>query len=496
MTWAQRGSALIHRTLPDTRVSKRPGHATEHLRRPPTGGTSPDAGRAAARTRRRPAGPPSLAVVCRGATPHGDRRGPVRRARQRVPHGAGLAAGDPGPGAGHARAASPTLPRDGAAPHAAAVAAGPAPAPPRASGWGRTRGRGATLALTLDAKRGRTVAAATLRRGAHELDWVGKRATLAAQDDAPPRVERLAHSRVGSEQWRRGEAMGFADELAIQWVPTVGYAWTPTGTQVAVMTPGTKAKHALAGALELASGTLPHGGGPHHTHGRFRDLRQTLAAAYPTAPSQRIAVVVATDRIQQAKAVEAWLANHPRVPLLCWPTSCPRANPIERALGDGHDRCPRHHPRQRVRERVADVEGHLDLHGPWPSTLSDRSCEPAVTATIEKSAAEERAMAAACVYPSPVERFRCGANSLNHGTPNQDNSPTMTAVYHEHYAYDPVGNMVSMAHRTNGFTWTRHFGVGGLTPDKWGDEWLSHLGTDDWANPPSAWSRDLLCKRG
>ena len=79
---------------------------------------------------------------------------------------------------------------------------------------------------------------------------------------------------------------------------------------------------------------------------------------------------------------------------------------------------------------------------------------------------------------------RCGVNSPNHGTPNQDNAPNLTAVYHEDYAYDPVGNMTSMAHRTNGFAWTRHFGMGGLTPDQWRNEWPSHLGTDEWPNPP------------
>jgi transposase len=39
----------------------------------------------------------------------------------------------------------------------------------------------------------------------------------------------------------------------------------------------------------------------------------------------------------KAKAVELWLADHPRFTLLFLPTYCPRANPIERAFGDVHD---------------------------------------------------------------------------------------------------------------------------------------------------------------
>jgi transposase len=45
-------------------------------------------------------------------------------------------------------------------------------APPRAFGWCRTRWSCATLALTLEAKRGLTVSAETMRRWVHEVGWV------------------------------------------------------------------------------------------------------------------------------------------------------------------------------------------------------------------------------------------------------------------------------------------------------------------------------------
>ncbi len=48
-------------------------------------------------------------------------------------------------------------------------------ATPRAYGWGRTRWSCATLALTLQAKRGITVSAETMRRWLHEFGWVWKR---------------------------------------------------------------------------------------------------------------------------------------------------------------------------------------------------------------------------------------------------------------------------------------------------------------------------------
>ena len=101
-------------------------------------------------------------------------------------------------------------------------------------------------------------------------------------------------------------------------------------------------------------------------------------------------MVVDNYKIHKAKAVEQWLAAHPRVTLLFLPTYCPRANPIERAFGDVHDCCTRNHQRKRLPDLVADVEDHLHLNGPWQYKLSDLYYEPAVTAAVEKIAAEEQ----------------------------------------------------------------------------------------------------------
>ena len=132
------------------------------------------------------------------------------------------------------------------------------------------------LATTRQAKRGIGGSTETLRRWLHEVDGVGKRAQLVAQDDDPHRVERLARSRLVDAPWRRWEALVLADDLDSQLRPQVGDAWRPKGTHMAVMTPGTKAQHDLAGALEVATGTLFHGCGPRQTHARCRDLLPVL----------------------------------------------------------------------------------------------------------------------------------------------------------------------------------------------------------------------------
>jgi transposase len=268
-------------------------------------------------------------------------------------------------------------------------------APLRAYGWCRTRWSCATLALTLQAKRGMTVSAGTTRRWLHELGWVWKRAKLVARDDDPQRIDRLARIRYVFEQLKPWESMVFADELDIHLLPKVGCAWMPKGTPLEVMTPGQNRKHSLAGALELTTGTLHHGLGPRKTNVLFGDLLAVLDARYPAERYTRLYVVVDNYKIHKAKAVEDWLAAHPRFSLLFLPTYCPRAHPIERAFGDVHDCCTRNHQRKRLPDLVAAVVEHLQLNGPWKYQLSALYYEPAVTAAVEKIAMEEQAKAAA-----------------------------------------------------------------------------------------------------
>jgi hypothetical protein len=154
-------------------------------------------------------------------------------------------------------------------------------APPRAYGWCRTRGRGATLALTWQAKRGLTVSAETMRRWVHAVGWVWKRAKLVATDDDPQRVDRLARSRLVCEPLKRSEALVWAEERAIHRWPTVGSAWRPTGTPVEVLTPGQHATPDWAGALDPTPGTRHEALGPRNTHARFRELLTVREARSP-----------------------------------------------------------------------------------------------------------------------------------------------------------------------------------------------------------------------
>lgn len=69
--------------------------------------------------------------------------------------------------------------------------------------------------------------------------------------------------------------------------------------------------------------------------------------------------------------------------------NCPRANPIERAFGDVHDKCTRNHQRRQLAELVADVKEHLRWNGPWRYRLSEIYHTPEVEAALAQMSATE-----------------------------------------------------------------------------------------------------------
>ena len=262
---------------------------------------------------------------------------------------------------------------------------------PATDGWCRTRWSGATLALSLEAKRGVRVSAETVRRWLQRLGWRWKRAQLAAKDNDPERAPKLAAIRWAIETLQPRQALLFVDELAIQLLPKTGYQWMPKGTQTEVLTPGQNEKQYLAGGWDFRTGVIHYCFGERKTNALFRKLLDTLALRYPAQHYERVYIVADNYRIHKAQAVQQWLAAHPRFELLWLPTYCPRAHPSERAFGDTPDQVTRHHKRKRLRDLVADGGRHLDHNGPWPYHLSVLYQEPEVTAALKELAAKPQA---------------------------------------------------------------------------------------------------------
>ncbi len=239
---------------------------------------------------------------------------------------------------------------------------------PGAFGWCRTRWSCQTLALELRARRGVKVSRETIRRWLHERGYVWKRARHVARDDDPERVTKLARIRHIAEHLRPSEVLLFIDELDIHLLPKIGYEWMLAGTQTEVMTPGTNQKRYLAGALNHVTGKITHVIGAAKNRFLMIDLLGALDRQFPMAT--KIYLVADNYRIHKAKAVEQWLQHHPRFEILWLPSYCPKANPIERAFGDVHDKCTRNHKRTRIADLVGDVVWHLKRNGPWRYKLS------------------------------------------------------------------------------------------------------------------------------
>jgi transposase len=265
---------------------------------------------------------------------------------------------------------------------------------PSAFGWCRTRWSCATLSLQLAAQRGYTLSRETIRRTLHQLGDAWKRARHAARDDDPERVSKLAWIRYLVENLPRNAAPFFADELDINLLPKLGYEWMLKGTQREVATPGTNEKNYLAGALNHLTGKLLHVVGEKKNRFLFIHLLAAIDGACPASKFKQIYVGVDNYKIHKAQAVAEWLSKHPRFELVWVPSYCPRANPIERAFGDVHDKCTRNHKRKRLRALVGDVVWHLGVNGPWRYKLSEIYYTPEVTQAVAELKAAAQLQAA------------------------------------------------------------------------------------------------------
>jgi len=263
---------------------------------------------------------------------------------------------------------------------------------PATFGWCRTRWSCATLSAELKARRGVTISAEKVRRWLHSLDYVWKRARHTALDNDPERVAKLARIRHLIEHLRPSERLFFIDELDIHLLPKIGYEWMLRGTQTEIMTPGQNQKRYLAGALDYLTGKIVHVVGERKNRFMVIDVLRTLDSKFPTAT--KIYLVADNYRIHKAKAVEQWLSQHPRVEIIWLPSYCPKANPIERAFGDVHDKCTRNHKRTRITDLVGDVVWHLKRNGPWRYKLSSIYYTPEVDAAVAELCESKKLKAA------------------------------------------------------------------------------------------------------
>jgi putative transposase len=263
---------------------------------------------------------------------------------------------------------------------------------PSTYGWCRTRWSCQALSLELKARRGYRASRETIRRCLHSLGYAWKRARHVARDDDAERVSKLARIRHVAEHLRPSEVFLFIDELDIHLLPKLGYQWMLKATQTEIMTPGQNQKRYLAAALDHLTGKVTHVIAERKDRFLVIDLLCALDRKF--SASSKIHLVADNYRIHKAKVVEEWLKHHPRFEIIWLPSYCPKANSIERAFGDVHDKCTRNHKRTRIDELVSDVRWHLKRNGPWRYQLSSIYYTPEVDAAVTELFAAENLKAA------------------------------------------------------------------------------------------------------
>jgi hypothetical protein len=157
----------------------------------------------------------------------------------------------------------------------------------------------------------------------------------------------------------------------------------PGGQRLEIVTPGPDQCCYLAATLDFRTGPRRHRTGTKKNRFLFLARLRALARASPRVYFRPASVVADNYSIHTAGDPRRWLARHPRLVLLWWPCSGPKAHPLERIFGDLHDQITRHPPHRTLPPLWAEVPPYRRRrahHGPLPSIYQ----EPTVESTLRR----------------------------------------------------------------------------------------------------------------
>jgi len=207
---------------------------------------------------------------------------------------------------------------------------------PACSGHVQNCWTAALLAAFLVSRFGLVLAAASVRRYLHRMDWRWARPRLAPAQERRPdplameRRAALAAARAEAERDDTGTHLVYVDESDLHLLPVVRAMWMK-GPRVRVPTPGKNQKHAFFGALDAVTGRWFWTDHARKLAVHFVAFLDQIAAAYPTG---RLYIALDGAPAHTAKVVQRWAEAHPRVTLLRLPTyAAHEENPVERVWG-------------------------------------------------------------------------------------------------------------------------------------------------------------------
>lgn len=124
-----------------------------------------------------------------------------------------------------------------------------------------------------------------------------------------------------------GNHILFDDECGIHLLPTIQAMWMLCGKQTRVPTPGTNQKKSIFGASDIRTGSFIYHIFDRKRSAQFIEFLKCIASRYPTG---RIHIVLDNYSIHKSRAVQEWLAKHPRVKLYFLPSYKPQLDPAEK----------------------------------------------------------------------------------------------------------------------------------------------------------------------
>jgi transposase len=185
----------------------------------------------------------------------------------------------------------------------------------------------AMLVLAVVREVGVRLSPSTLRATLHELGLRWGRPRLTMPDKVDPEK--------ASKQWAivkavwdagPGAAILYVDESRLHLLPLLRSMWHWVGEQIRIPTPGNNQSRAIFGALNIRTGQWDYLIRERMRKEDFIGFLEYLLVVYATGP---IVLIVDNYSSHTARAVQAWLAERPRIHLLYLPKYCSHLNPIE-----------------------------------------------------------------------------------------------------------------------------------------------------------------------
>lgn len=184
------------------------------------------------------------------------------------------------------------------------------------------------LSVHLVRQYGIRVSQATIRRILVALDFRHNRPRHGPKKAVDPQLKKKLNAILGVLSSKvSGNHVLYEDEADIHLLPAIRAMWMKKGKQVRVPTPGTNRKKSIFGALDIRTGRWLYRIFDRKRTEQFIEFLNYVTRFYPTG---KIHIILDNFSIHKAKAVQEWLASHPRVRLYHLPCYMPQLNPVEK----------------------------------------------------------------------------------------------------------------------------------------------------------------------